>query len=123
MMPRLSAALCALLVVAGCVRPQLPAPPVQPFEPFDTFVAGVQRARATQYVGPPGFAVESPAAFDEMKQHVLQLYAGVTARNSFDVVSQWAKLDKYESNPDCYTADVHNITGNWGTYIFFGGPK
>jgi len=40
-----------------------------------------------------------------------------------NTVSQWAKLDKYESNPDCYTADVHNIFGNWGTYIFFGGPK
>jgi len=82
-MPRLSAALCALLVIAGCVRPQLPAPPVQPFQPFDAFIASVQQARAGQYVGQPGFAVESPAAFDEMKQHLLQLYAGVTARHSF----------------------------------------
>jgi Neprosin len=31
-------------------------------------------------------------------------------------VSQWADLDEYESNPECYTADIHNITGNWGTY-------
>lgn len=37
--------------------------------------------------------------------------------------SQWANLSKYESNPDCYTADIHNIFGNWGTYLFFGGPS
>jgi hypothetical protein len=37
--------------------------------------------------------------------------------------SQWANLTKYEPNPDCYTADVHNIFGNWGTYLFFGGPS
>jgi hypothetical protein len=40
-----------------------------------------------------------------------------------NTVSQWANLDKYESNPDCYTADVHNIYGDWGTYLFFGGPS
>lgn len=40
-----------------------------------------------------------------------------------NTTSQWANLEKYESNPDCYTADVHNISGSWGTYIFFGGPK
>ena len=40
-----------------------------------------------------------------------------------NTVSQWANLDKYESNPDCYTADLHNIFGDWGTYLFFGGPS
>jgi hypothetical protein len=39
-----------------------------------------------------------------------------------NTTSQWANLDKYESNPDCYTADVHNIYGSWGTYLYFGGP-
>lgn len=37
--------------------------------------------------------------------------------------SQWANLTKYEPNPDCYTADLHNIFGDWGTYLFFGGPS
>lgn len=37
--------------------------------------------------------------------------------------SQWANLSKYESNPDCYTGDLHNIFGSWGTYLYFGGPK
>jgi hypothetical protein len=37
--------------------------------------------------------------------------------------SQWADLTKYEPNPDCYTATIHNITGSWGTYLYFGGPS
>jgi hypothetical protein len=40
-----------------------------------------------------------------------------------NTTSQWANLDKYESNPDCYTADLHNIFGDWGTYLYFGGPS
>jgi hypothetical protein len=38
------------------------------------------------------------------------------------VRSQWANLGKVET-PMCYTADVHNIFGSWGTYLFFGGPR
>lgn len=37
--------------------------------------------------------------------------------------SQWANLTEYEPNPDCYTADINNIFGSWGTYLFFGGPS
>ncbi len=37
-------------------------------------------------------------------------------------ISRWANLGKTETNPACYTADLHNIYGNWGTYIYFGGP-
>jgi hypothetical protein len=40
-----------------------------------------------------------------------------------NTTSQWANLDKYESNPDCYTTDLHDIYGNWGTYLYFGGPS
>jgi Neprosin len=40
-----------------------------------------------------------------------------------NTTSQWANLDKYESNPDCYTTDLHDIYGNWGTYLFLGGPS
>lgn len=52
-------------------------------EPFDTFIAKAKAARPSAFVGQPGFAVESPAAFAEMKTHVLDFYRGVTARNSF----------------------------------------
>jgi Neprosin len=37
--------------------------------------------------------------------------------------SQWAKLDKQEIVSACYTTDIHNIFGSWGTYLYFGGPK
>jgi hypothetical protein len=53
------------------------------FEPFGTFIAKAKAARPSAFVGHPGFAVESPAAFAEMKAHVLDFYRGVTARNSF----------------------------------------
>ena len=39
------------------------------------------------------------------------------------MVSQWAKLDKQEIVSSCYTTDIHNIFGSWGTYLYFGGPK
>jgi hypothetical protein len=40
-----------------------------------------------------------------------------------ETISQWANLTQIESNPECYTTDLHNIFGAWGTYLFFGGPK
>src|SRR5262245_22710906 len=55
----------------------------QPFPPFGKFVAGIQAAQPSAFVGQPGFAVESAAAFAEMKAHLLELYSGVTARHSF----------------------------------------
>jgi Neprosin len=38
-------------------------------------------------------------------------------------VSQWSKLSSQEVVHDCYTTDIHNIFGDWGTYLYFGGPK
>ena len=81
--PRFALIVIALLI-AGCVGSRVPEPPtVQPFRPFGTFIAGVQAAQPAAFVGQPGFAVESAAAFAEMKAHLLELYSGVTARNSF----------------------------------------
>jgi hypothetical protein len=39
------------------------------------------------------------------------------------VISQWASLTKQEIVSECYTTDIHNVFGNWGSYLFFGGPK
>jgi Neprosin len=71
------------LPVAACTRTRVVPPPAQPFTPFAAFIANVQAAQPIAFVGQPGFAVESAAAFADMKAHVLQLYAGVTARNTF----------------------------------------
>jgi hypothetical protein len=37
--------------------------------------------------------------------------------------SQWATLSKEEPDPTCYTAEINNIFGAWGTYLYFGGPS
>jgi len=52
-------------------------------EPFQSFIAKAKAARPSAFVGKPGFAVESAAAFAEMRAHVLDFYSGVTVRNSF----------------------------------------
>jgi hypothetical protein len=70
------------LLITACAKYR-PQPPVQPFQPYDDFIAAVQGAQFTDFSGKPGSAVESAAAFEEMKQHILRLYAGVHPRNSF----------------------------------------
>ena len=71
------------LAIAMALAAGVWAQPPPPVQPFGAFIAGVQAARPTAFVGQPGFAVESAAAFAEMRAHVLELYRGVTARNSF----------------------------------------
>jgi hypothetical protein len=72
-----------MALLGGCATTRELPRPVQPFQPFDAFFTSVQQAQPTSFVGQPGFAVESAAAFEEMKNHLLQLYAGVMPRNSF----------------------------------------
>jgi Neprosin len=35
--------------------------------------------------------------------------------------SQWADLFEIEPDPGCYTVEINNIFGAWGTYLYFGG--
>ncbi|MBA4166128.1 MAG: neprosin family prolyl endopeptidase [Chitinophagaceae bacterium] len=37
--------------------------------------------------------------------------------------SAWSDLSKFEENASCYTGDLHNIYGDWGTYLYFGGSR
>jgi hypothetical protein len=46
----------------------------------------VRTARFADFKGLPGVAVESPDAFEEMKQHILQLYERVEGRHTFTTV-------------------------------------
>ena len=71
-----------VLILAACASHRT-LQPVQPFQQFDAFIAEVQQAKSGDYVGRPGYAVESAAAFDEMKQYVLTMYTGVHPANSF----------------------------------------
>src|SRR5258708_6623683 len=53
------------------------------FVPFNEFVASVRAADSGSYLGRSGASVESATAFEEMRKHVLSLYDGVAATNSF----------------------------------------
>lgn len=37
--------------------------------------------------------------------------------------SHWGELFKIEPDPKCYTTDINNIFGAWGTYLYFGGAS
>lgn len=41
-----------------------------------------------------------------------------------NLTSHWANLTPYQTQPSCYTIDMHNLSGgSWATYFYFGGPK
>jgi hypothetical protein len=51
--------------------------------PFKQFYSDVQRAKHTDFAGRPNAKVAREQSFDEMREHVLQLYDGVEVANSF----------------------------------------
>ena len=52
-------------------------------------------------------------------QNVLQ-YATVSGGNYF--LNQASSLSELEPTPTCYDASYVNSAGNWGAYLYFGGP-
>jgi hypothetical protein len=83
---RFVVSLVAFVVMAGATRAQ--SAPSQ-FIPFQEFLAGVTSADAASYLNTPGARVESAAAFEEMRGHLLSLYTGVNPTNSFLLGSQY----------------------------------
>lgn len=51
--------------------------------PFDQFYQGVSAATLASQTAKPGAQVIAPAAFEEMRSHVADLYAGVAVKHSF----------------------------------------
>jgi hypothetical protein len=51
--------------------------------PFSEFVNSLSVEPADAYVGRPGTAVKTPAAFEEMRHHLLNLYSGASVAHSF----------------------------------------
>jgi Neprosin len=56
---------------------------VKKFVPFNQFVALTTSASSENYVGAPGNHVQDAAAFEQMRQHILNLYTGVHVNHSF----------------------------------------
>jgi hypothetical protein len=52
-------------------------------EPFSQFLRGLETAWSQDYVGAPGAAVKDSAAFEQMRRHLLDLYAGIRVSHSF----------------------------------------
>ena len=83
---RATVCLCFMVLlivgVASCKkRPPQPSP--GGFVAFDGFIQQTRSAKPEDYLGKPGAEVESAAAFEEMRAHLLQLYDGVSVTNSF----------------------------------------
>ncbi len=75
----------AALLVAACASNayrQTPDPGKKEIA-FGDFIADARTARFEDYASRPGARVEGPAAFEEMRKHLLFLYQGVTPRNTF----------------------------------------
>jgi hypothetical protein len=51
--------------------------------PFTSFLSGLSNARAAEFIGRPGAAVQDEAAFEEIRNHLLRVYDGQDVRNSF----------------------------------------
>ncbi|HEY1709720.1 MAG TPA: neprosin family prolyl endopeptidase [Rhizomicrobium sp.] len=50
---------------------------------YAQFQQSVTGARAQDYIGHPGFKVQSAAAFEEMRGHLQQMYSGVVTRGGY----------------------------------------
>ena len=74
----------AVVVLASDFAQSTPAT----FVSFAAFMAGVETADAASYLGAAA-KVESAAAFEAMRNHILSLYEGVTPTNSFLLGSQY----------------------------------
>jgi hypothetical protein len=68
-------------------------------EPFAQFLQDLATAPTAAYVGHPGAAVGSEAALEEMRQHLLKLYAGVAVEHSFALDGQVFDCVPVEQQP------------------------
>jgi len=76
---RILAAIAVIVMAAGPIYAQ----PSGQFTPFQNFVVEVQTANPNNYVGQPGNLVRDAAAFEEMRQHILNIYEGVAITHSY----------------------------------------
>src|SRR4051812_10191045 len=53
------------------------------FVPFPQFLSATRDANASDFVGKQNLRVKDDASFQEMRNHILSLYEGVTVKHSF----------------------------------------
>jgi hypothetical protein len=79
----------AFALVLGPASPALAQPRPAGFTSLPQFLATVSTAHYADYAGAPQAAVESEAAFEAMRTHLLSRYRGVTATHSFMLGPQY----------------------------------
>jgi len=101
--------LTCLFPAAGLLTLPLPLIRAQtePFIPFNTFLQGVQDATYAQW---NGTAVESSAAFDTIKAHILSMYNGIgNISNTFIINLQYADCVDIDKQPTVRLLGVDGI--------------
>jgi len=79
------------------------------FVGFSDFVATVASASSRGFLGRPGMAVVSEAAFQEMRSHVLKLYDGVLVDHSFLLDAQYFDCIPIEQQPSVRLSGLQSI--------------
>jgi len=65
-----------------------PAQAQTSFVPFDAFVQSVKNADTNEFLARPASKVTGAASFEEMRQHILNMYQGVRVNHSYVLDSQ-----------------------------------
>jgi hypothetical protein len=86
----------ALVALNGRLNAQFP---VKEFVPFNSFVEETKAANTSDYTARSTSKVRDAAAFEEMRQHILNLYQGVQVSHSFVVESQTYDCMAIEEQP------------------------
>src|SRR5579863_8194949 len=79
-------ALLALFMLNGLVSAQSPS---TQFVPFRSFIDQTYTANAADYLVRPESKVKNAAAFEAMRQHILNMYQGVEVNHSFVLDSSY----------------------------------
>lgn len=75
-------AVCCMLLLSACAHSH-PTLVVNREIAFDEFISSVRAAKLEDFTKASHARVESAAAFEEMKKHILFLYEGVTPKHTF----------------------------------------
>ncbi len=76
------------------------------FISFEEFVSTTEAASIADFLDRPGTEATDPAAFDEMRRHVLDLYIGVEVNHSFLLDSDYIDCVPIEQQPSARDLEV-----------------
>jgi hypothetical protein len=98
----------AVGVLASCAHPSGQTPR-SGFISYNEFINKVKEARLTEYAARDGVRVRDQAAFDEMRNHILNMNKGVQQVSSFVVDSTYFDCIRIESQPSVRLQGIERI--------------